>query len=139
MCIRDRNKDAYWYNACRDPWRFGADYALTGDADMKRFLTRMSTFFRSTSGGAVTSLINGYALDGGVVYDGNGDPVVNNPYWIASEFYNPMMVGAMCDSQFTTWLNALWTFSKAHPETKYYGTEIQLLCAIVASGNWWAP
>lgn len=126
------HKDAYWFNACRDPWRMGADFVLTGDPDMKTFLTRMSAFFESSSGGVVSNLINGYALDGTGL-------VANNAYWIASEFYNPMLVGALCDARFQAWANTLWTYSKAHPETGYYGTEIQLLCAFIASGNWWTP
>jgi uncharacterized phage protein (TIGR02218 family) len=126
------HENGYWYNACRDPWRIGTDYVLTGDSELKTILTRMETFFSSTTGGTVTNIINGYALDGTGL-------VAPNIYWIASEFYNPMMVGAMCDTRFQSWIDSLWTFSKAHPEHGYYGTEIQLLCAIVASGNWWTP
>lgn len=126
------HENAYWYNACRDPWRIGSDYVLTGDADLKAVLSRMSSFFVATTGGVVTNIRNGYALDGTGL-------VAANPYYIGSEFYNPMMVGALCDSRFQAWVDALWTYSKAHPETGYYGTEIQLLSAIVASGNWWTP
>jgi hypothetical protein len=126
------HEDGYWYNACRDPWRFGTDFAMTGDTDVKTYLTRMETFFSSTTGGAVTNIINGYALDGSGL-------VGANPFCIDAAFYCPMMVGAICDVRFQSWLDALWTHAKAHPESTYYSTEIQLLSAIVVSGNWWTP
>jgi uncharacterized phage protein (TIGR02218 family) len=126
------HEDGYWYNACRDPWRFGTDYALTGDADIKTYLTRMEQFFVRATGGVVTNICNGYSLTGAPLN-------ANNPYWIDEAFYCPMMVGATCDPLFQGWLDALWSFAKAHPAQGYYSTEIQLISAIVVSGNWWTP
>jgi hypothetical protein len=127
------HENAYWYNACRDPWRFGADYALSGDANVKAILTRMENFFRSDAGGNPTQLVAGYNLDGSHIVG------VNPGGFITPEFQCPIMVGAMCDSGYQAWLDAHWTYVKAHPASGYYGTEIQLLCAFIVSGNWWTP
>jgi len=128
----NNNQGDYWYNACRDPWRFAADYVLSGDSSVKTLLTRMETFFKTDSGGAVLGLVAGYHLDGThAAAAGTG--------FITPEFQAPIMAGAMCDATHQSWLDANWSWVKAHPATGYYGTEIQLMCAIIASGNWWKP
>jgi uncharacterized protein (TIGR02217 family) len=123
----------YWYNACRDPWRFAADYVHSGDASMKTYIMRMETFFRADSGGVPTNLVAGYNLDGSHLVP------VNPGGYINPEFQCPILVGAMVDGTMQGWLDANWQYTKSHPTTGYYSTEIQLLCAIIASGNWWTP
>jgi hypothetical protein len=127
------HENAYWWNACRDPWRSGADYVNSGDATLKATMRRMEDFFVRDSGGIVTNLVAGYALDGTHLAS------VNPGLYIDPPFQAPIMVGATCDASYQSWLDAHWTYLKAHPATGYYGPEIQLLCAFVVSGNWWAP
>jgi len=128
----NNNQGDYWYNACRDPWRFAADYVLSGDPSVKTLLTRMEAFFNNDSSGAVLGLVAGYHLDGTHVgASGTG--------FITPEFQAPIMAGAMCDPAYQNWLNANWAWVKARPATGYYGTEIQLMCAMIVSGNWWKP
>jgi uncharacterized protein (TIGR02217 family) len=123
----------YSWNACRDPWRLGADYVLSGDPVVKQYIERMETFFNADTGGVVTNIVSGYYLNGSHIV------AVNPGGYADPAFQCPIMVGAMCDTSYQTWLNANWTYTKAHPTNGYYSTEIQLLCAIVASGNWWTP
>jgi hypothetical protein len=129
----NQHENAYWFNACRDPWRFAADYVLSGDSSVRAILTRMENFFRSDSGGVPTQLVAGYFLNGSHIVG------VNPGGYINPEFQGPIMVGAMCDVGYQAWLDANWTYMKAHPTTGYYSTEIQLLTAFIASGNWWKP
>lgn len=123
---------AYWYNACRDPWRSAADYVLSGDANLKITMKRMMDFFQRDSGGVVTNIVAGYELTGARI----GTP---NIFYAEPEFQAPVMVGCMIDASYQAFLDANWVWTKAHPTTGYYATEIQLLCAIIASGNWWSP
>ena len=51
--IGDGNdKEGYfWWNACRNPWRFASDYLLSGDARFAGVTGRMIDFFKTSSGG----------------------------------------------------------------------------------------
>jgi hypothetical protein len=127
------HENAYWYNACRDPWRSGADLVLSGDPSVKTTIVRMEDFFLRDTGGIVSNIVAGYGLDGSHLV------AVNPGGFVVEPFQCPIAVGAMADSKYQAWLDANWAYMKAHPARGYYGTEIQLLCAMVISGNWWTP
>jgi hypothetical protein len=117
----------YWWNACRNPWRFSSDYLLSGDARFAKVTGKMIDFFKSSSGGDPTAIGTGYALDG-TMLTGGSSPAYNAP----------ICAGACVDARFQPFLDAMWNWNAKNLTTGYYDGEIQLLSMVVASGNWWS-
>jgi hypothetical protein len=122
------NEDKYWWNACRNPWRFSSDYLLTGDARFSLVTTRIIDFFQRSSGGDPMNIGTGYALDGTKLAGGN-----------SAAYHGPICAGACVDKRFQSFVDATWDWNASHLTTGYYDGEIQLLSMVVASGNWWTP
>ncbi len=127
--IGDGNdKEGYfWWNACRNPWRFSSDFVLSGDARFSLVTGRMIDFFKNKSGGDPYKIGTGYALDGTQLTGGN-----------SAAYHGPICAGACVDSRFQGFLDTMWTWNATHLTTGYYDGEIQLLSMAVASGNWWS-
>jgi endo-1,4-beta-D-glucanase Y len=51
----------YYYDAVRVPWRIAVDYSWFGDTRAQKIINEIGNFFK----GKVTTLVDGYALDGG--------------------------------------------------------------------------
>lgn len=118
----------YWWNACRNPWRFSADYLLSGDPRFALVTARMLDFFKSSTGGDPTGIGCGYTLSGTKLDSGNG------PAFIA-----PICAGGCVDARFQDFVDATWNWNVKNLTTGYYDAELQLLSMVVASGNWWSP
>ncbi|MEJ6021035.1 glycosyl hydrolase family 8 [Ramlibacter sp. PS4R-6] len=121
------NEDRYWWNACRNPWRFSSDYLLSGDARWKTVTARMIDFFRSSSGGDPMNIGTGYYLNGTMATGGQ-----------SPAYHGPICAGACIDAQYRPFLDAMWTWNAKNLITGYYDGELQLLSLVVASGNWWS-
>ncbi len=121
---------SYSYNACRDPWRLGTDFVVSGDGRAKTALQRINTWIRTSTGGDPGVIKSGYQLDG-----------TSDADYESMSFIAPLGVGAMVDVANQSWLNAIWDLVVATPmaEEGYYGDSLKLLSMIVMSGNWWAP
>jgi Glycosyl hydrolases family 8 len=125
------NEDKYWWNACRNPWRYSSDYLLSGDTRWKTVTARMIDFFRAEvakAGGNVTAIGTGYTLAGLQVTGGE-----------SPAYHGPICAGACIDASYQSFLDSLWNWNAANLTTGYYDGEIQLLSLVVASGNWWTP
>jgi hypothetical protein len=125
------NENKFWWNACRDPWRFSSDYVLSGDARWKTVTGRIVNFFQTqvnNAGGDVTAIGTGYTLAGAMVTGGN-----------SPAYHGPLCAGACTDAQFQAFADKLWNWNAGHLTTGYYDSELQLLSMVVASGNWWSP
>jgi len=122
-------EDDYSYNACRIPWRLASDYVTSGDERSKVVTAKLTDFFQRATGGQPANFSGGYTLSGTPMAPGYPSPT----------FVGPATAGAMVDAKFQPFLNSLWTHSSNNLSTGYYGTELQLLSLIVASGNWWNP
>jgi hypothetical protein len=123
------NENKFWWNACRNPWRYATDYLLSGDARWKTVTGRMIDFFQAqvnAHGGDVTSIGTGYNLDGTMVTGGN-----------SPAYHGPIALGACIDAKYQAFADAMWNWNASHLTTGYYDGEIQLLSMVVASGNWW--
>jgi len=120
------NEGYYWWNACRNPWRFSSDYLLSGDTRFAQVTGKMIDFFNRSSGGNPTNIGTGYALDGTKLSGGN-----------SAAYSGPICAGACVDARFQTFLDAMWDWNAKNLTTGYYDSEIQLLSLVVASGNWW--
>jgi hypothetical protein len=118
----------YWWNACRNPWRFASDYLLSGDRRFSLITGRMIDFFKNSSGGDPLRIGTGYALDGTMLTGGN-----------SGAYQGPICAGACVDARFQGFLDSMWNWNANNLTTGYYDSEIQLLSMVVASGNWWSP
>ncbi|HUR87661.1 MAG TPA: glycosyl hydrolase family 8 [Ramlibacter sp.] len=120
------NENKFWWNACRNPWRFASDYVLSGDARVKTITQRFVDFFQKSSGGDPVAIGTGYNLDGSMVTGGQ-----------SPAYHGPICAGACIDARYQGFADTLWTWNAKNLTTGYYDSEIQLLSMVVASGNWW--
>ncbi len=126
------NDGAYDYNACRDPWRLGMDFLVSGESRAQTEVQRITSFFRTHTGDDPGNIESGYQLDGSL------SPGAD---YRSMAFVAPLGVAAMADSANQAWLNALWDLVAATPleAEHYYENTLKLLSMIAMSGNWWSP
>lgn len=128
--LEDPNDGAYWWNACRDPWRLGADAVTTGDTRSTAAVRKLTTWIKTKAAGDPGKIKAGYKLNGTQLSSDT------NP-----AFWAPFAVAALADPGAQTWLDALWSkLSTSGVDTSdYYPASIQLQSMIVVSGNFWTP
>jgi len=119
----------YYSNALRDPWRFGADYVLSGDGRWKNVCNKLVNFIKADCGGDPTRIALGYHLD--------GTPMERS--YPPKATIGCMIGGAMVDAAHQPFLNSLWDWTASHFSQDYYDSELQLMSMVLASGNWWTP
>ncbi|WBQ04006.1 glycosyl hydrolase family 8 [Kribbella sp. CA-293567] len=124
------NDGAFWWNACRDPWRIGADAVTSGDAKSLASARKLTTWIKSKTGGNVNNIAIGYQLNGTQISAGS-DP----------SYFAPFAVAAMTDPGSQAWLDSLWNKMLATPvdTSSYYAASIQLQVMITATHNHWVP
>jgi endoglucanase len=130
--LESRYDGAYNFNACRIPWRIGADYILYGDPRAKEIITKINHWIRTTTRGNPDNISAGYSLAG---------EDLKHRYYEALCFIGPFAVAAMTDPDNQPWLNKLWDYM-IHFRMKdfdYYDNSIKMLNLIILSGNDWAP
>ncbi len=121
---------AYSWNACRDPWRLGADaITVEGSAALAQ-VRKMNTWIQSYTGGDPAKITSGWTLAGKKTESGE------HPCFTA-----PFAVAAMTDPGSQAWLDKLFAqIDKFSPDsTDYYGTGITLQVLLILSGNFIAP
>jgi endo-1,4-beta-D-glucanase Y len=128
--LEDAHDGAYYWNACRDPWRIGADAVITGDSASRAAARTMSAWIRRATGGDPGRIAAGYTLKG-VPIDEGEEPA----------FFAPFAVAAMSDPGAQAWLDALWAKMTRTPvvPSDYYAATVQLQVMILVSGNAWTP
>lgn len=140
---RKRDEDfpgAYYYNACRSPWRIGVDYLVSGDERSRDLLQPLNQWFIDTTMGEPARINAGYTLRAGT----KPEPGVDS---LMLSFIAPLGVSAMVDAAYRHWLNKIWVLTVETPllpsgrfgnqEYGYYENTIKLLCMIIMSGNYW--
>ncbi|MFO0981908.1 MAG: glycosyl hydrolase family 8 [Planctomycetota bacterium] len=128
--LESPNDGSYYYNACRDPWRIGVHYLMTGDERARDALRLLNDWVRSATSDDPAKIAAGYHLD--------GTPVDGSDY-LTMCFAAPFGVGAMSDGANQRWLNDVWDAVVAQASEGYYEDTLKLLAMIAMSGNWWAP
>ncbi|TDD61621.1 hypothetical protein E1263_06955 [Kribbella antibiotica] len=128
--LEDPKDGQYWWNACRDPWRIGADAVTSGDSVSLASARKLNTWIKSKAGGNPSNIATGYKLNGTAI-DSSSDP----------SFFAPFAVAAMTDSGSQAWLDSLWNKMLATPiqTDSYYAASIQLQVMITATHNHWVP
>lgn len=117
----------YSWNACRDPWRLGADAISASGSAAAAQVRKMTTWIKSATGGDPAKIQSGYSLSGSKTESGQ------HPCFTA-----PFAVAAMTDPGSQAWLDKLWTaVSTWSPDsTDYYGTGITVQVLLILSGNY---
>jgi len=117
----------YSWNACRDPWRLGADAITASGSAAAGQVRKMNTWIKSATGGDPSKIQSGYSLSGSKTESGQ------HPCFTA-----PFAVAAMTDPGSQAWLDKLWTaISTWSPDaTDYYGTGITVQVLLILSGNY---
>ncbi|ACZ84544.1 glycosyl hydrolase family 8 [Streptosporangium roseum] len=128
--LEDPNDGKYWWNACRDPWRIGADAVTSGDAKSLAAARKLNTWIKGKTGGDPSKIAVGYSLSGTQISSGS-EPA----------YFAPFAVAAMTDSGSQAWLDALWNkmLNTSFTPTDYFSTSIQLQVMITVTGNHWVP
>lgn len=129
--LEDANDGAYFYNACRVPWRTGVDLLINGDERARTTVNAINTWLIAATGGDVSAISNGYGLDGTPMFD-----------WNDATFIGPFTVGAMADPTHQAWLNDLYTELLTNNDLAdgdYFSNTLKLLSMITISGNYWVP
>ncbi|MER7540279.1 glycosyl hydrolase family 8 [Streptomyces sp. NPDC097704] len=128
--LEDPNDGAYWWNACRTPWRIGDDAVTSGDATSLAAARKVNGWIKTKTGGDPNKIAVGYKLNGTQISSGS-----------EAAFFAPFAVAAMTDPGSQAWLDALWSKMLATPvdTSSYFSASIQLQVMITASGNHWVP
>ncbi|MFB7405546.1 glycosyl hydrolase family 8 [Streptomyces sp. NPDC056202] len=128
--LEDPNDGAYWWNACRTPWRIADDAVTSGDATSLAAARKLNSWIKTKTGGDPNKIALGYKLNGTQISAGS-----------EAAFFAPFAVAAMTDSGSQAWLDALWNKMLATPidTSSYFSASIQLQVMITASGNHWVP
>ena len=128
--LEDPNDGAYWWNACRTPWRIADDAVTSGDSKSLTAARKLNTWIKGKTGGDPDKIAIGYRLNGTQIDSGS-----------EAAFYAPFAVAATTDPGSQSWLDALWNKMLATPidTSSYYSASIQLQTMITVSGNHWVP
>ncbi|MFE0700712.1 glycosyl hydrolase family 8 [Streptomyces sp. NPDC058872] len=121
---------SFWWNACRTPWRIGADAVTSGDPRSLAAARKLNRWIVSETGGDPDRIATGYELDGTPISSGSH-----------AAFFAPFAVAAMTDPDGQAWLDALWKKMLDTPvdPSGYFSASIQLQAMITVSGNHWVP
>ncbi|MER7951522.1 glycosyl hydrolase family 8 [Streptomyces sp. NPDC096079] len=128
--LEDPNDGAYWWNACRTPWRIADDAVTSGDTGSLAAARKVNGWIKTKTGGDPNKIAVGYKLNGTQISSGS-----------EAAFFAPFAVAAMTDPGSQAWLDALWNKMVATPvdTSSYFSASIQLQVMITASGNHWVP
>ncbi len=126
--LEGENDGAYFYNACRDPWRIATDALVSGDATSLAQARKISRWLRGATGGDPRRIAAGYRLDGRPIDTG----------YFTTAFAAPLAVAAMTDPDGQAWLDGVYDAVRDHPED-YYEDSLALQALFVLTGNYWAP
>jgi hypothetical protein len=126
----DAEDGAYFWNACRVPWRVGVHFLASGDPRARGLLQPLNEWARTATGGDPLAFASGYALDGSVLAEWD---------FPSMAFIAPLGVSAMVDADNQDWLDAIWDATVAFEPEGYFEDSIKLLAMIAMSEAWWTP
>lgn len=124
------NDGRYSWNACRDPWRLGADAITAPGSAALAQARKLNAWIQRATGGDPERIATGYDLGGGVVENSR-----------SAAFFAPFAVAAMTDPGSQAWLDRLWAklASTQLSSGDYYASSIQVQALIILAGRFVAP
>jgi hypothetical protein len=126
--IGDQNAGHFFGSAGALPFRFAADYLVSGDARSKAVFGKMLDFIKTRTGGDPSKIVDGYRRD--------GTPLGTRG---TMNFIAPFASAAIFDPANQPWLDAAWKLMVAAPAADVETDTNRLLNMIFVSGNWWQP
>lgn len=127
--LEGSNDGAYYYNACRFPWRIATDYAHNGTSQAKTALDKINTWLKTSTGNNPANIKSGYSLSGSVLSGSD---------YFSGAFAAPFVTGMIVNSANQQYLNQGWDTIR-NSRQSYYEDNVTLLCMLMISGNWWSP
>jgi hypothetical protein len=118
----------YSYNACRDAWRFIADYVLNGDTTSQGIANNIANYF-NTSTSAFTSFTIGERQLNGTVIDSFDE----------NSFNLPVLAGCMGNSANQSFANAIWAHAIPNFGGGYFSDSIAMNCLLLMTNNVFNP
>jgi len=112
---------AYYYNACRVPFRIGVDASLNNSLISKKIVQKLSRWSKKVSANNPLKIKSGFKLDGKVIGD-----------YFSIVFTAPFGVAAMSDDK--AWAKKIYDSVKNRHEN-YYEDSVALLSMLVMSGR----
>ena len=119
----------YSANACRVPWRIGADWIHNKEPRARDYINKLSNWLRTATGGSPNSIRDGYQLDG---------TPIRPTSRAGMHFVAPFAVGMVANRANQSFLNATWSLM-ATGRGNSYGMAIQLLSMLLITEIWEAP
>lgn len=119
--------DSYYYNACRVPWRIGADALLNRDHRSVAIVQKMLYWIWHASQKDPAKIKSGYRLDGTPIGD-----------YFSAVFVAPFGVAAKTDAYLQEYLDALYESIKKRHEN-YFEDSVNLLSQLLITNNYWDP
>jgi hypothetical protein len=118
----------YSYNACRDAWRFIADYVLNGDTTSQTIAGGIATYFNTSTSAFTSFTIGERNLDGSVIdsFDENS-------------FNLPVLAACMASSGNQTFANNIWAHAIPNYGGGYYSDSIVMQCLLLMTNNTFNP
>lgn len=121
----EHHDGAYYYNACRVPFRIGIDALLNNDLRSKEIVQRISNWVERTSQSDPLKIKSGFKLDGTVIGD-----------YFSIVFTAPFGVAAMSADK--VWASKIYDEVKKRHEN-YYEDSVALLSMMAMSGRFIDP
>jgi endo-1,4-beta-D-glucanase Y len=127
----------YYYDAVRVPWRIAVDYSWFGDTRAQKIIDEIGDFFK----GKVTTLVDGYAIDGGAWKKGDRDGF-NNATGGASHSVTFIAMNACASlaSGDAGYASSFYNEVKSNKENyagdyNYYGNCLRMMSLLYMSGR----
>jgi endoglucanase len=130
--LESKHDGAYYYNACRVPFRVAVDFLFFGDPRAKKILNPISGWIQRRTANHVDKIRAGYHL--------NGEPISGHDYSIPA-FVCPFAIGSMLDKNNQQWVNNCWDYMTdfEFKDYRYFDNTLQMLSMLILTGNYWLP
>jgi len=130
--MESRHDGAYYYNACRVPFRVAVDYLIYGEPRAKKLLNPISDWIQRRTSKNPDKMWAGYNLD--------GSPIRGHDYTVPA-FLCPFAIGSMLDKKNQQWVNDCWDYINdfEFKDYLYFDNTLQMLSMLLLTGNYWLP
>lgn len=130
--LESKYDGAYYYNACRVPFRVAVDYLLFKDSRAQKLLIPIAEWIQKKTNNNADNICAGYYLDG---------KQIPNHNYATPAFVCPFAISVMLDKNKQAWENDCWNTINdfEFKDYQYFDNSIQMLSLIIISGNYWLP